>query len=274
MKTRVISYAIAKGGSAKSSSTYNSGIGLASKGKNVLLIDLDPQATLTKICGINPIDYETENVAHLLVDDKVEAKQVILDITSMHQPFVKGKVHLIPSISQLKEAEKMVENGNRKTSALKIKLKPLITEGIYDYILIDTPPSFGTLTINGLVASSECIIPIQAEFIALQGTQDFIDFINALNKDLIADEKEPVRINGGLVTMYDKRTGLAKAVDVNVRENFNSLGIGCFNTIINRNVKISEAPSRNLSVMEYDPSSQGSKDYMNLVEEIISQEKE
>lgn len=266
MKTRVLVSAMASGGKGKTSISTNLAVALALKGKPVLLVDGDPQSTTTRYFGIKPGDYEQNNLASLLMNDEQKVTDVILKIKN---------IHIIPSSRNLLNAEKEIDKGNNKLTALKIKLKPIIDTGVYSYVIIDTPPAFGILTKNALcVTNAEIIMPIQAEYIALQGVQDFIDLTNGLIKDLQADDRPTPRFCGGVINMYDSRISLARDVNDTVRKNFAKFGIHMFNTIIRRNSAIATAPSWKMSVMEFDKNSNGAKDFMSLCDEIIAQEGE
>lgn len=263
MKTRVITVANNKGGVAKTTTVFNVGKCLAGKGKKVLLIDLDPQANLSTMAGIEKDTMIEKSISQIFVNKDINIKSLILRVDDIDV--------LISSSDLLAASENLIAQGN-KDHRLETKLKEIINENLYDYILIDTPPNFGILTRNGIIASTEIIIPIQAEFLALQGTADILSFVNAINDDLQELERPLKRINGAIVTMYDQRTSLSKDIDSTARAGLKENGIDTFITIINKNTKIAEAPRENKSIFDYDKNSQGAKDYEALTNEIVAQE--
>lgn len=255
MKTRVISLTNNKGGVGKTTSTLNIGTGLALAGRRVLLIDLDPQASLTISLGINPNNYLESSIVQVLLKQK-EAKDCLLK--------VRENVYLIPSNNLLNDAELIISAKPYKEAILKKALEPI--KEIFNYILIDNPPSLNTLTNNGLGASNEVFIPIEAEYLALQGTSQLVDKINEMkegNEDLV--------ISGVFLTKYDQRKNLNKQVKDVLEESFSNK---IFNTLINSNVALAEAPSYQKDIFSYEPNSTGARDYKNLVDEIIKQERD
>lgn len=253
---RIISLTNNKGGTGKTTSTLNIGTGLARAKKKVLLIDLDPQANLTISIGIDPMEYLDKSINQILTN-KIDINEAIIKNC-------KG-VDLIPSNMDVNGTEFMLNNALAREHILKNQLANIKEH--YDYILIDTPPSLNLLTINSLTACNEVFIPIEAEYLALQGTKQLIDTINNikqsnLNPDLI--------VSGVFITKYDKRKNLNKEVYEIIKQTFKD---AMFNTLINTNVALAEAPSYHLDIFSYDASSSGANDYEELVKEIVKQER-
>lgn len=245
--TRVISFSNHKGGVGKTTSTANIGAALALKNKKVLLIDLDPQANLSQNFGL--MNQEQNIYTALKGNNRLKPITVYKNLD------------IIPSILDLSgaEIELASEAGNQ------FILKELIEDGIgtfYDYILIDCPPSLGLLTINAFTASDEIIIPLQAEFYAVQGLAKMIDVIEKvtkrLNKDLV--------IGGVLLTQYDSRKSLNKEVAETANTHFIGL---VFNTKIRDNIALAEAPAFGVDIFRHSPKSKGAEDYNSVTEEIL-----
>jgi len=255
MKTRVISITNNKGGVGKTTSTINIGTGLALRGRRVLLIDLDGQASLTMSLGVNPNDFLESSIVQILTKKK-EAKECILK--------VRENVYLIPSNSALNDAEPIINAKAYKEDILKKALEPIAS--YFNYILLDSPPSLNVLTTNGLGASKEVFIPIEAEYLALQGTSQIVEKINE-----IKEGNEALKISGVFLTKYDTRKNLNKQVGEVLREEFNDK---VFKTVINTNVALAEAPSHQKDIFSYEPNSTGARDYNDLIDEIIAQEEE
>lgn len=253
MKTRTISITNNKGGVGKTTSTLNIGVGLGLRGRKVLLIDLDPQASLTISLGVNPNDFLDKSIVQILTKQK-EAKECILK--------VKENVYLIPSNKLLQDAEAVVNAKPYKEMILKKALEPIAS--YFNYIFLDSPPSLNVLTTNGLGASGEVFIPIEAEYLALQGTSQIVEKINE-----IKEGNEKLKISGVFLTKYDQRKNLNKQVSEVLREEFNDK---VFNTNINTNVALAEAPSHQEDIFTYEPLSTGARDYNDLIDEIIKQE--
>ncbi|MDN5320126.1 MAG: chromosome partitioning protein [Thermococcaceae archaeon] len=243
-----ISIANQKGGVGKSTTAINLSAALALKGKNVLLVDMDPQGATTIGLGLR----EAKPTIYDVIIDEVEIEEAIT------QTLVDG-LHLIPSNIALSGAEIELSSQIGREYILRNKLSKL--KGDYDYIIIDTPPSLGVLTMNSLVASDEVIIPIQAEYYALEGIALLLKAIRLVRDRLGI----PLEIKGFLITMFDKRTNLSKEVRDEVKRTF---GEKVFKTMIPRNVKLAEAPSYGKPIFLYAPDSKGAKAYMKLAEEV------
>lgn len=252
-RTRIISLTNNKGGVGKTTSTLNIGVGLANRGRRVLLIDLDPQASLTISLGLNSKDFLDKSIVQVLTKQK-DVKECLFKI--------RENVYIIPSNKLLNDAEDLIKGKNFRESILKNALDPI--KEVFNYILIDCPPSLNVFTDNGLTASNEVFIPIEAEYLALQGTSQLVEKVNE-----IKEGNPNLRITGVFLTKYDQRKNLNKQVKEVLEQTFKG---EVFNTNINTNVALAEAPSHQKDIFSYEPTSSGAKDYASLVEEIIRQE--
>lgn len=251
----VISIANQKGGVGKTTTTINLGVYLASKGKSVLLIDLDPQSNLTSGLGIlADADKETTKTIYDILSGETPATEAVLESKFTN-------LSVIPAKIELAGAEIELVNTMSREMVLANALNEIKEK--YDYILIDCPPSLGLLTINALAASDEAFIPVQAEYFALEGLGQLINTINIVKKRL----NSRLEIGGVIMTMYDIRTNLSKDVNGEV---VNFFGDKVFKTIIPRNVRLSEAPSHGKPILEYDSNSQGAIAYDNLAKEVLA----
>jgi len=249
---RIISLVNQKGGVGKSTSAVNLAGFLAAMGKYVLLVDMDPQANATSGLGV---DSQTVplNLYHSLVGGLLP-EEVILQ-TGLFA------YDIIPSSPDLAGATiELVGMKNREFRLYEL-LRRIRTN--YDYILIDCPPSLGLLTINGLVAADEVIIPVQCEYYALEGLGQLLKTIELVQENL----DSPTKIKGALLTMYDRRNRLSRQVRKEMERNFAG---HVFETIIPRCVKLAEAPSFGQSIIQYNPHSRGAKAYRQLAEEVIN----
>ncbi|USS40062.1 AAA family ATPase [Thermococcus aggregans] len=243
-----ISIANQKGGVGKSTTAINLSAALALKGRRVLLVDMDPQGATTVGLGLRDASPTIYNV----ILDEVDIEEAIVHTQ------IEG-LELIPSNIALSGAEIELSSQIGREYILRNKLAKIKEE--YDYVIIDTPPSLGILTMNSLVASDEVIIPIQAEYYALEGIGLLLKAIKLVRERLGI----PLEIRGFLITMFDKRTNLSKEVREEVRRIF---GEKVFKTMIPRNVKLAEAPSHGKPIFLYAPDSRGAKAYMKLAEEV------
>lgn len=250
--TKILAIINQKGGVGKSTTAVNLAAALGELGKQVLLIDLDPQGNSTSGLGIDKGQVR-QCVYDALLNDVPPYETIIPDITE--------RVDLMPATINLAGAEVELVSAMSRENRLKTAISGL--RGQYDYILIDCPPSLGLLTINALVAADELIIPIQTEFYALEGVTKLLESMkrvkNLLNPDL--------DIFGILLTMYDGRTTLSRQVASEVR---NFFGEQVFETIIPRSVKLSEAPSYGIPITQYDPLGKGAEAYTELAKEVIA----
>jgi chromosome partitioning protein len=251
----IISLANQKGGVGKTTSSINLAAALASEGKRVLLVDADPQANTSSGLGI-----EIKDLNYTIYECLIEGIDPHNAIVQTDIP----KLHLIPSHINLVGAEIEMLDKEDREHLMKHILHSIRDE--YDYILIDCSPSLGLITINALTASDSVIIPVQCEFFALEGIAKLLNTIKIIKSNL----NPSLRIEGFLLTMYDARLRLSAQVHDEVRRHFGDL---VFNTVIARNVRLSEAPSHGLSVIQYDKHSKGAKNYINLAEELIRRNK-
>ena len=248
--SKVISLSNHKGGVGKTTSTINIGAGLNRLKKKVLLIDLDPQANLSQSLGI--IEPGKTIYGALKGEYKLEPMEIIPGLD------------LIPSTLDLSGAEIELSGEAGREYILKELIDPL--RGSYDYILIDSPPSLGLLTINAFTASDEVYIPLQAQYLALQGLTKLMEVIakikSRLNKDL--------KVGGVFVTQYDNRKVLNRNVVETIKSHYKDQ---VFKTAIRDNIALAEAPTQGLDIFRYNPKSYGAEDYLSLCKEILKAKK-
>ena len=251
-QTKVIAIINQKGGVGKSTTAINLSAALGEMGKQVLLIDLDPQGNSSSGLGV-----EKNRVSRCIYDALLNDIPLI-DIII---PDVSKGLDVVPATINLAGAEVELVSEMARENRLKDAIGPM--RGRYDYVFIDCPPSLGLLTINALVAADKLLIPIQCEFYALEGVTKLLDSMKRV-KSLL---NPTLDIFGVLLTMYDSRTTLSKQVAEEVRRFF---GKSVFDTMIPRTVKLSEAPSYGQPITEYDPSGKGGQAYFSLAKEVIS----
>jgi chromosome partitioning protein len=246
---RVISFANQKGGVAKTTTTLNLGVALAEQNLKVLLCDLDPQGNLTMSQGLNPDTIERSMfdvlVHRLPIQEVIHHTEVDLAVSSI----------------DLAGAELALSSMIGRERALEKALAPV--REAYDYILIDTPPSLGLLTINALVASNGVIVPVQCEYLSLRGLVQLENTLSMIRENLNPE----VGIEGILPTMYDNRTLHAREAVEILRENFGDL---VFDTKIRKTVRYAEAPVKGTSVLKYDPSGNAAEAYRQLAKEVLN----
>lgn len=247
-----------KGGCGKTTTAVNLSASLAHMGKAVLLVDMDPQANATTSFGINKIDLE--NTVYSAISGQVSIKKAII-------PTNVDNLFILPSNISLSGVEVELSKLDNYHLVLKDLLEDV--KGLFDYIIIDLPPSLGVITINGLVASDSVIIPIQAEYFALEGVADLVNTIKLVETRL----RSPSPIKGIVLTLYDSRTRLGKEVYSELKKYFGDKE-HIFKTVIPRNIRLAEAPSYGMPCIIYDEESRGTKAYLKLAKEILEQEKE
>lgn len=253
---KIISLVNQKGGVGKTTTAINLSTSLAQSGKFVLLVDLDPQANATSGVGIDPRGLE-KSLYHSLVLGEHPAPFIIKTRTFGHS--------LLPSNRDLAGASIELVNLENREYRLYNVLRHIRTE--YDYIIIDSPPSLGPLTVNGLVASDEVLIPVQCEYYALEGLSQLLETINLVRENLQPD----LRVLGALLTMFDRRNRLSHQVAREVKDHFPGR---VFESVIPRSIRLAEAPSFGKSIFDFDIFSKGARAYKNLAQEILRMEKE
>ena len=251
-ETKIIAIINQKGGVGKSTTAVNLSAALGGLGKQILLVDLDPQGNSTSGLGVDK---------GLIENDVYDVLLSGLPVEDAITPDVYEGLDLLPATINLAGAEVELVNEMARENRLKTALGPL--RGKYDFIFIDCPPSLGLLTVNALVAADKLLIPIQCEFYALEGVTKLLDSMKRV-KNLLNPSLD---IYGVLLTMYDGRTTLSRQVAAEVRKYF---GKEVFETMVPRTVKLSEAPSYGQPITEYDPKGKGSEAYTDLAKEVIS----
>ena len=250
--SKVITIANQKGGVAKTTTSITLAAALSQLGSKVLLVDFDPQGNTSSGVGIDKnaldksvYDAVVNNVpAEMLL---VKNVRLNLDVLPAKMDLAGAELELVTAISRevrLKDALEEVRSG-------------------YDYVIIDSPPSLGLLTINALTAADEYIVPIQCEYYALEGLSQLLNTIKLIQKSL----NPRLKLCGIIMTMYDYRTNLSKQVVDDVRASF---GKQVFQTVIPRNVRLSEAPSYGVSIIDYDPKSKGAESYLEMAKEVLA----
>ncbi len=248
---KIISLVNQKGGVGKTTSAINIATYLASYGKFVLLVDLDPQGNASSGLGIDVRNTE-KSLYHAMIMGEHPSKIILKTETLGHD--------IIPSSQDLAGAGiELVHMDNREFRLYNV-LREIRTN--YDYIIIDSPPSLGLLTINGLVACDEVIIPVQTEYFALEGLSQLLNTINLVKENL----QPNLKIMGALLTMYDRRNRLARQVVKEIQDHFPGY---VFDSVIPRSVRLAEAPGFGKSILGFDAFSKGARSYKNIAKEII-----
>jgi len=252
---KIIAVTNQKGGVGKTTTTINLGAALASEGCRVLIVDLDPQGNASTGLGIEPEDRDLTTYELLLED--IALHQVI-------QSTETDGLSIIPATTDLSSADiELIANEKRSFLLHDALRPPAMEEFAYDFILIDCPPSLNLLTVNAMVASHAVLIPLQSEFFALEGLSQLMLTIREVRQTANPN----LRIEGVVLTMYDARNNLSQQVEQDARDNLGDL---VFQTIIPRNVRVSEAPSYAVPVLEYDPASKGAVAYRQLAKELLN----
>ncbi len=246
---KIISVANQKGGVGKTTTAINIAAGLAKAGKTALVIDVDPQCNATSGLGIEPA------LRHPLL----AGKPLVESIAETSQP----RLSVLPGSQSLADADALSASNRQRASALRQQLSNELSH--FDYVFIDCPPSLGQLTRAALASSAELYIPIQCEYFAMEGLSQIIE----LAKQTKARDNNRLEIGGIVLTMYDPALDLANEVAKEVREYFEDT---VFESMVPRDVHISESPSHGLSVLDYAPRSRGSRAYSELVMEVLDRE--
>ena len=249
----IITIANQKGGVGKTTTAINVSAALAFMGYKTLLVDVDPQANSTVSYVVNPEKID-KSIYEVLVDSKMSIKEIILRTP------VPG-LNIVPSKISMAKLESTLLGEIDSYYRLKDKIESIKKE--YHYIIIDTPPTLGLITLNALVAASHILIPIQPSYLSLEGTDDLLETIDKIKQRANPD----LKIVGVLITLHDKRTVIAKDAVNRLKEVF---GKAVFKTIITRNVRLEESPAYKESIFTFAPNSSGAIQYKNLAEEIIN----
>ena len=252
---KIIALANQKGGVGKTTTTINLAASLATLEKTVLVVDADPQANASSGLGVNITEVECSLYECIINQTDVHEAVYTTDIEGLD---------IIPSHIDLVGAEIEMLNLNDREKIIRKLLDPIRDE--YDYILIDCSPSLGLITVNALTAADSVIIPVQCQYFALEGISKLLNTIKIIKNKL----NPRLEIEGFLLTMFDSRLRLANQIYDEVKRHFQEL---VFKTVIQRNVKLSEAPSHGLPVILYDADSTGSKNHLALAKEIIHKNK-
>ncbi len=250
---RIWAIANQKGGVGKTTTSLAIAAELASRGSRVLLIDLDPHASLTCAFGV-PADPQPRGVLELFDEDRPPLATLV-------------RASEIPNLSYLpaQTGLAMLERRSASQPGLGLALSAALTReaGDYDYVLLDCPPSLGPLTVNALVAADRVIVPVQTEYFALEGLAGLLDTLALIQREL----NPRLTVAGMILTMHDPRTRLAQDVEREVREHFPDL---VFDTVIPRNIRVGEAPSFGVPVIRHDPRCSGSLAYAELAREVAA----
>ncbi|NBR35211.1 MAG: ParA family protein [Rhodobacteraceae bacterium] len=255
---KIISITNQKGGVGKTTTTINLASALAEQGFRVLIVDLDPQGNASTGLGVEPEDREFTTY-ELLVED-IALDEIIL-------PTSQENISIIPATVDLSSADiELISNEKRSFLLYDALRQPAMDDFGFEFVLIDCPPSLNLLTVNAMVASHSVLIPLQSEFFALEGLSQLMMTIREVRETANPD----LRIEGVVLTMYDSRNNLSQQVELDARDNLGDL---VFTTIIPRNVRVSEAPSYALPVLQYDPTSKGAQAYRSLAVEVLNNNK-
>lgn len=252
---RIIAVANQKGGVGKTTTTINLAAGLAELGQRVLIVDLDPQGNASTGLGVDQDQRDT--TTYDLLTGEATPEEAIQK-TDFENLFI------VPATTDLSSADIELIANEKRSYLLRDALRQLSIDSFaFDYILIDCPPSLNILTVNAFIASDSIIVPLQSEFFALEGLSQLMLTIREVRETA----NKGLRIEGIVLTMYDRRNNLSVQVENDARDNLGDL---VFKTVIPRNVRLSEAPSYAMPVLTYDPASKGSQAYRSLAAEVLS----
>ena len=260
MDKKIISIINQKGGVGKTTTVINLAAGLSMKGKKILVIDLDPQGNATTGLGLSNTESSDTTIYNVLNGNKKISE--VIQRTSFEN------LNLITSNVDLSGLEVETAGDSRRAFKLKDELTSILNDSraSYDYILIDCPPSLSLLTIMALVASEALVVPLQTEFFALEGLTQLMKTIERIKNNLNPE----LSIRGILLTMYDRRNKLSGEVEREARNYFKEK---VYQSVVPRNVRLSEAPSHGVPVLIYDKNCPGSKSYFSFTEEFLNQDK-
>lgn len=255
---RIIAIANQKGGVGKTTTAINLGAALAKSGRQVLLVDIDPQGNASTGLGVATDNRVVTTYDFLLGDVTPQEAIQATDVENLS---------IIPATTDLSSADiELISNEKRSFLLHDALRQPAMDDYAFDYILIDCPPSLNLLTVNAMVAAHSVLVPLQSEFFALEGLTQLMLTL----RDVRQTANPGLRIEGVAMTMYDRRNNLSQQVEADARSNLGDL---VFKTVIPRNVRLSEAPSYAMPVLDYDPNSSGSDAYRALAAELMARER-